>query len=133
MNAYIRIMNYMRPYWKIFIFAFVCMVVVSATTGITAWIVQPVLDDIFIKKDVFMLKLLPFVVVLLYLGRGIFRYLATYTMNSIGIVVVMKIRNDLYNHLQTLSLSFFHGKRTGSLCQGLQAMLALLKVQHLIF
>lgn len=117
----------MRPYWKAFIFAFVCMVVVSATTGLTAWIVQPVLDDIFIKKDVFMLKLLPFAVVVLYLGRGIFRYLATYTMNSIGIVVVMKIRNDLYNHLQTLSLNFFHGKRTGELMSRITSDVSLIE------
>jgi len=117
----------MRPYWKAFIFAFVCMVVVSATTGLTAWIVQPVLDDIFIKKDVFMLKLLPFAVVVLYLGRGIFRYLATYTMNSIGIVVVMKIRSDLYNHLQTLSLNFFHGKRTGELMSRITSDVSLIE------
>jgi len=117
----------MRPYWKAFIFAFVCMVVVSATTGLTAWIVQPVLDDIFIKKDVFMLKLLPFAVVVLYLGRGIFRYLASYTMNSIGIVVVMKIRNDLYNHLQTLSLNFFHGKRTGELMSRITSDVSLIE------
>lgn len=127
MNIYIRILSYMRPYWKAFIFAFVCMVVVSATTGLTAWIVQPVLDDIFIKKDVFMLKLLPFAVVVLYLGRGIFRYLATYTMNSIGIVVVMKIRNDLYNHLQTLSLNFFHGKRTGELMSRITSDVSLIE------
>ncbi|HUU50477.1 MAG TPA: lipid A export permease/ATP-binding protein MsbA [Nitrospinota bacterium] len=127
MNIYIRILSYMRPYWKAFIFAFVCMVVVSATTGLTAWIVQPVLDDIFIKKDVFMLKLLPFAVVVLYLGRGIFRYLASYTMNSIGIVVVMKIRNDLYNHLQTLSLNFFHGKRTGELMSRITSDVSLIE------
>jgi len=127
LNIYIRILSYMRPYWKAFIFAFVCMVVVSATTGLTAWIVQPVLDDIFIKKDVFMLKLLPFAVVVLYLGRGIFRYLATYTMNSIGIVVVMKIRNDLYNHLQTLSLNFFHGKRTGELMSRITSDVSLIE------
>jgi len=127
LNIYIRILSYMRPYWKAFIFAFVCMVVVSATTGLTAWIVQPVLDDIFIKKDVFMLKLLPFAVVVLYLGRGIFRYLASYTMNSIGIVVVMKIRNDLYNHLQTLSLNFFHGKRTGELMSRITSDVSLIE------
>jgi subfamily B ATP-binding cassette protein MsbA len=114
-KTYLRILQYLKPHWKKFVLAFVCMVVVSATSGITAWIVQPVLDDIFIRKDVFMLKILPVFVILLYFGRGIFRYVASYTMNYIGIVVVKKIRNDLYEHIQNLSLSFFHGKRTGEL------------------
>ena len=115
MKIYIRVLQYVKPYWKTFILAFICMVVVSATTGITAWIVQPVLDDIFIRKDVFMLKILPVLVVLLYFGRGLFRYVASYTMNYIGILVVVKMRNQLYGHIQNLSLSFFHGKRTGEL------------------
>jgi ATP-binding cassette, subfamily B, bacterial MsbA len=114
-KIYIRVLQYVKPYWKTFILAFICMVVVSATTGITAWIVQPVLDDIFIRKDVFMLKILPVLVVLLYFGRGLFRYVASYTMNYIGILVVVKMRNQLYGHIQNLSLSFFHGKRTGEL------------------
>jgi len=120
-KTYLRILQYVKPHWKVFAVAFVCMVVVAATTGITAWIVEPVIDGIFDRKDVFMLKIMPPFVILLYFVKGIFRFFSSYSMHYIGIFVVKEMRSDLYEHIQNLSLSFFHGKRTGELMSRITA------------
>ena len=31
-----------------------CMIITALTTALSAWLIQPVLDDIFLKKDVTM-------------------------------------------------------------------------------
>ena len=43
-NTYVK-----KHYLKIFI-SIICMVVVAAATATNAWLMQPVLDDIFINK-----------------------------------------------------------------------------------
>jgi subfamily B ATP-binding cassette protein MsbA len=60
-----------------------------------------------------MLRLLPFVLIFLFLFKGIFNYGQYYFMNFVGQKIIADIREKLYNHLQTLSLSFFTKTPTG--------------------
>lgn len=48
-----------KPYWVKLGLAMVCMVFVSLLTAAQAFLVQPALDDVFLKKDKVMLFLLP--------------------------------------------------------------------------
>lgn len=114
-SQYRRLLKYSRPHFVKLFAAMGCMVVVSVTTGATAWLVQPVLDHIFLEKNLIWLRLLPFLVIILYGVRGFFRFISSYTMNLIGVHVVMQLRNDMYSHIQTLPLTFFHERRTGEL------------------
>jgi len=59
--------------------------------------------------------LLPVVLILLFLLKGIFNYGQAYLMNFVGLRIIADIREKLYNHLQTLSLSFFTKTPTGVL------------------
>jgi subfamily B ATP-binding cassette protein MsbA len=116
----------------------ICMVFVSFLTAAQAFLVKPALDGIFLKtervpqwvksiiiqlhldslllkKDMEMLMILPVAVILLFLSKGIFEYGQAYLMNYVGLKVVADIREKLYNHLQTLSLSFFTKTPTGIL------------------
>ena len=112
---YKRLLRYLKPYLPTFIFAAFCMLIVSATSGGAAFIIQPLLDDIFIKKDAEMLKIIPFALIGIYFLRGVGRYVASSLMQKIGQQTVRDIRNHLYRHIQTLSLSFFHRTTTGRL------------------
>lgn len=114
-DQYRRLLKYSRPHFVKLFAAMGCMVIVSVTTGATAWLVQPVLDHIFLEKNLFWLRLLPFLVIVLYGVRGFFRFISSYAMNLIGVHVVMQLRNDMYSHIQTLPLTFFHERRTGEL------------------
>ncbi len=53
--------------------------------------------------------------VLVFLLKNLFDYLQTFLMTALEQGVVRDLRNRLYAHLHTLSLSFFHGERTGLL------------------
>jgi subfamily B ATP-binding cassette protein MsbA len=92
-----------------------CMMVVAALTAATAYIVKPVLDEIFFKKDLRMLKLLPFAIIILYILRGACHFGQAYLMNYVGHGIIKRLRDKLYSHIQMLSLSFFHKHDTGTL------------------
>jgi len=114
-GIYFRILKFVRPYWPRLLIAMICMGGVSAITAVFALLTKNVLDDIFINKDRFMLLVIPLVVMGLGIIKGFFSFGEGYLMNYVGQRVVADIRERLYSHLQTLSLSFFDRTPTGVL------------------
>lgn len=108
MNIKRRLLSYTKPYWGRLIAGIFLAIVVSAATGAAAWIVKPVMDDIFLSKDTALLKILPIGFILIYTIKGLARYGQSYMMRSIGQKIITKIRNELYEHIQKMPLSFFH-------------------------
>ena len=138
MSLYRRLLDLVKPYWYKLGLAMICMVCLAGLTAVQAFLVKPVfngvfdkkveipplvtniivklhLEDLFLKKDMEMLRLLPIVIILLFLLKGIFNYGQAYLMNFVGLKIIADIREKLYNHLQTLSLSFFTKTPTGIL------------------
>jgi len=95
--------------------AMVCMLVIAISTSATAFLVKPVLDDIFFNKDHQMLILIPIAVILIYFLRGLGSYGQEYLMNYVGEGIIRNLRNDLYDRIQDLPLAFFHKEKTGVL------------------
>jgi subfamily B ATP-binding cassette protein MsbA len=110
-----QLLNYIRGSWFKLFLAMVCMLVVAATTSATAFIVKPVIDDIFINKDAFLLKLIPIVVIGLYFFRGLAMYGQEFLMQYVGESIIRKLRDALYDKIIDLPVSFFHQERTGVL------------------
>jgi len=113
MALYLRLLRFLRPYWVKLAFAMAFMSLVAATSGLTAYLVQPVMDKIFFEKNGRLLVLIPFGVVLLYLARGIFDYLQAYLMGFVGQKIITDIRNLVFKRLQLQPLAFFDKTPTG--------------------
>ncbi len=116
MRIYLRLLkDYILPYWPLILIALLCAAVVAATHGATAWLVKPLMDKIFIAKDRHLLKLLPAVVVGLYLIKGVARFFQNYIMKYVSQLMLMRIRIDLYRKLQYMSYAFLKSRKTGEL------------------
>ncbi len=110
-----RLFPLIKPYWFRLALAMVCMAVVAGVTALMAYLVKPVLDDIFFQKNTATLSLLPPFIVLLYIVKGGFGYGQSYLMSYVGQRIVANLREQLYGHLQRLSLSYFDRTSTGLL------------------
>ncbi len=95
--------------------AMVCMLVEAAGTSTAAYLVKPVLDDIFIDKNAQMLNFIPPAVIGLYLMRGLAMFYGDYYMSFVGQDIIRRLRNRLYDRIQDLPLSFFSKETTGVL------------------
>jgi len=95
--------------------AMVCMLVIALASSATAFLVKPVLDDIFFNKNITMLKIIPLAVVLIYFLRGLGMYGQDYLMNYVGENIIKDLRNELYDRIQDLPIAFFHKEQTGVL------------------
>jgi subfamily B ATP-binding cassette protein MsbA len=115
MYLYRRLLEFVKPYWKHMAGAMVCMLFVSAATSGSAFLVKPVLDDVFFKKDLVMLKLIPLAIIGIFILKGVFDYGQAFLMSYVGQKIIADLREKIYNHIQSLSLSFFTRNPTGVL------------------
>lgn len=115
MAIYRRLVRYLNPYWIKLVVAVVLMLVVSATAAGIAYLVKPALDEIFIARKADMLHLLPMVIAGVYLLRAVCDYGRYYLMADVGQHIVLDLRNELYAHIQKLSMSFFARTPSGVL------------------
>ena len=115
MNLYLRLLQFVKPYWVRLAGAMVCMIFVSAASAASAFLVKPVLDDVFFKKDLAMLKLIPLAIVGLFLLKGLFDYGQGYLMSFVGQRIITDLRERIYHHVHSLSLPFFTKNPTGVL------------------
>lgn len=110
-----RILQYVKPYKTRLIIAMVCMVIVASMAGAQAYMVKPLLDEIFFNQDQAMLLVVPLAILAIFLVKGVFYYGYNYLLEKVGQSVIRDLRNELYSHIQSLPLSFFHRKPTGEL------------------
>ncbi len=114
-SVYKRLFQLVVPYWSRLGVAMFCMVAVALLTSATAYVVKPMLDEVFFKRDMTMIYLIPLAIVMLFLSKGAFYYGYFYLINAVGQRIVAGLREGVYRHLNFLSLSFFHRTPTGVL------------------
>jgi subfamily B ATP-binding cassette protein MsbA len=107
------------PYYKNYIlkffYAFIGMVLVAGGTSGSAYVIKPLLDEIFIAKDAQMLQVLPFIVIALYFAKGFGGYIQAYYISYIGQDIVRIVRDKLLAHVLTLDIDFFQKRHGGEL------------------
>ena len=104
---YRRLLVYLRPHVPALILGTALALVVAAMEGAVAWLVKPAMDDIFIRRDLTRLKVIPLLFLGAYVFKGAARYGQSYLMAAVGERVIAKLRHDLYAHIQRMELSFF--------------------------
>jgi subfamily B ATP-binding cassette protein MsbA len=106
-GIYRRLFVYLRPYVGTLILGGLLALVVAAMEGAIAWLVKPAMDDIFIRRDLTMLRVLPVVLMGAYVVKASARYGQSYLMAAVGERVIAALRGALYRHIQQMPLSFF--------------------------
>jgi subfamily B ATP-binding cassette protein MsbA len=127
-QLYRRLLHHLRPYlWPRFTLAVACMLVFSATNGAMPFLVRGIFDDIFTERDMFALKLLPGVIIAVFLVRGLVGFAGTYLTEYVGQRIVADLRNRLSDRIQDLPLSFFNRTATGTIVSRVTNDVALVR------
>lgn len=114
-NILSRFFPYFKDYIPHFILSFIGMLLASLGTAASAYLVKPVLDDIFIEKDENLLYLLPYAIIAVYFLKELGRYTQNYFTAHIGQDIVRRFRDKLLKKMLILDMNFFHGFRSGEL------------------
>ena len=73
------------------------------------------LDGTFVQKDQTMIRMVPAVILLIFLVRGIGSFISTYAINWVGNKLVMDLRNEMFRKLLTLPTRYYDDHATGNL------------------
>ncbi len=115
LRVYRRLLTYIRPYRMKLFGSLVLTTIIAAAMPAIALLVKNVMDDVFIARDLTMLRLIAGAIIAIYLTKTVCDYFSFYFMNDVGQSVIRDIRDELYEHIQTLSMPFFIRTPTGVL------------------
>lgn len=115
MQDYRRLVRLVLPYWRRILLAMACMQVVAGCTAAGAYLIKPVLDDIFVKKQADSLALLTFSVFFIFFAKSTCLAINAYLMSHVSQEIITKLRQQVYDHIQNLPLSNLDSNKTGNL------------------
>lgn len=110
-----KLLQLVKDQWGKLAMAMVCMLVMAGASSAVPFLIKPVVDDIFINKDAVMLKLIPLAVIIVYFLQGAGMYGQECLMHYVGQNIIRRLRNQLYNKISDLPISFFQKEKTGVL------------------
>ncbi len=150
-QAMIRFLSYLTPYLPLFIsatvFGIINYTVGAVVPSITGYVVDKIIigghthagrtNRLYPTIDHALRRFVPHAtpsqqanfllgtVIVILLSMGLVMFLRGYLVGIGGQRVIFKLRNDLYEHIQGLSLSFFQQNRSGSIVSRLTSDIAL--------
>ena len=95
--------------------ALVCMALMAAATALSAWLMKPVVNDVFINHRQEVLWLVGGAVLVTFLVKGLANYGQATLMSYVGMRIIADTQNRLFAHLARMDLAFFHNTPTGKL------------------
>lgn len=114
-QLYLRLLSYVKPYWRIFLLSIVATAITAATEPLLPALLKPMLDGTFVNRDETIIRLVPVFILLIFLVRGIASFVSAYTIGWVGDKVVMDLRNEMFRKLMTLHTRYYDDHATGQL------------------
>ncbi len=114
-NHYFRLLTYVKPHWRVFLFAIVTMVILAVSEAGLPALMKPMLDGSFVKKDPEVIRWVPLALVALFVLRGVAGFASSYAMAYIGNRVVADLRLEMFDKLLGQPTPFYDDTPRGSL------------------
>jgi subfamily B ATP-binding cassette protein MsbA len=111
----LRLAPYLRAHWRTVAAGALSALVVGGLAGAIAWLMKPVMDSIFISRDVTMLKLVPLAILGVSLVKGAAAYGEGYFIAAASERAVARLRREVYTHIQGMPVAFFIARHSGEL------------------
>ena len=107
--------GYLSPYKLRLLLAIVGLIFSAALSLVFPAVIQNVVDSVFTDADLELLDAITLALLLVFAFRSLASFVQNYHLNFVGEKIVVDIRQELYAHLQSLSIKFFTERRVGEL------------------
>ena len=114
-KVYLRLLSYVRPYWRAFVMALLAMALTAALDPAMPALMKPLLDGTFVDRDPRVMQWMPIAILVIVALRGVGSYLGTYAITWVGNKVVVDLRRAMFARLLTLPAPYYDDHPTGNL------------------
>ena len=111
--VYRRLLRYVKPFRIALIASMVTMACYSGIDAMFIKLLEPLIDSGFTQEDPRILKWAPLFVIVMLFFRGLFGFASSYGLAWVGTNIVMKLRQELFNKLAALPVSYYDKHTTG--------------------
>jgi ATP-binding cassette, subfamily B, bacterial MsbA len=119
--------DFMRPHVRRILFAFLLMGLAAGSTAGRAWLMEPVLDRIFVAREGSLLLLIAGGALALALVKGLADYGDAVLMTRVGQRVIADVQLALFARLMRADLAYFYAHSSGTLISRFTSDAALLR------
>ena len=114
-KIYKRLLKYVYPYRHFFLVGILSSIVYSGIDAYFTHLMKPILDQGFIDKNMTFIRVLPFLIIGVFIFRGLASFLSTYCMTRVGRDVVMTLRNQIFVQFMKMPALFYDNAASGQL------------------
>ncbi|WP_029231419.1 ABC transporter ATP-binding protein [Butyrivibrio sp. VCB2006] len=114
-KIFVRMIRYLRPHIKEIIPVFISLIITVGISLISPLLIEYAIDVHVANKNIRGLITIATIIVALGVTYILFVKLRMYMMNKVANKVLLDIRQELYEHIQTLSFTFFDNRPTGKI------------------
>ena len=114
-RLYARLLGYVKPYRWAFAGSVLAMAVGGLAEGSFAWFLKNMLSTLFVDGNGQYAIWAAFGIVLIFFVSGMSHFVSGYGMQWVGNKVVLDFRNQMFQRLIRLPVTFFHQSTTGTL------------------
>jgi subfamily B ATP-binding cassette protein MsbA len=107
--------EFLRPHLGKMLLALLAMALVAGATAANAWLMQPLMDRVFVERDEALLLAIPAAVIVLALVKGFAGYAQSVWMTTVGQRVVADIQLKLFARLMGADLAYYHANPAATL------------------
>lgn len=107
MAIYRRLLRYSLQHRLIFALGVMGMVAIAGVDTSIAWLVKPFMDEGFIEGDPQIIARAPFVLIGLFVLRGVSSYVGQYSLAWVSRTTVMTLRAQIFDKLLELPTSYY--------------------------
>jgi len=114
-QIYLRLMNYVAPYWLVFTVVLLGMVLMAITDSMLPALIKPMLDDVIVNKNQESMQLIPLAIIVLFVVRGVASYIGGHAINWVSNTLIVDLRTAMFEKLLTLSPRYYVDQTSKSL------------------
>ena len=114
-ELYKRLLSRTKLYKKIFILAVLGMIIHAMADTSFAALIKPLLDGSFIEQDKEFLSIMPILIILIFIFRGLGSFMSNYGMAYVGRGIIRDIRKDMFDKIIKKSSQSYDQSITGKL------------------
>ena len=113
--TYKRLMGYAVVYWRVFLISIIGMVIVAASETGFAALMKPMLDGSFVEKDPDTIRLIPLILIGIFIIRAVAMFVSAYGMAWIGRKMILQFRDQMFEKLLNFPSPVFDRTTSGEL------------------
>ncbi len=110
-----RLLQYIKPFKFVFGFAILGMIINASIDALFISKIQTFIDEGITGQSSNVLAYAPIFVIVVFVLRGLSNFMATFGLGFVGSNVVMNMRQELYEKIMSLPVTFHDANSTGKL------------------